>query len=260
MTCAYVPTAPVSPPLQGLQGSGRVLDAVTTLDPPLRVAWADERAESRTATQARPANRVARISLASEGAVTCTVTAHGEFFVQTQEVQGQQRRIAGHGSVTLPKGIAADSFRVQRQVFDGSRTMEAVVTWGTPGNPAARLRIMSPSVAASAFDWCKVRMRAGLPLPLLLMHPRLGMGFPSYSGFAACPFTSGAGVWVCAGVPDEEGGRPGGADDRHGVRGALVRRRCAAPNPVPKKLLPRSLRLSNRLWGVRTNVCGLLTL
>ena len=164
MTCAYVPTAP-SP-----------AGTLTTLDP-LRVAWADEKAAERgTAAQPRPVNRVARVSLESE-AVICTVTAHGEFFVQTQEVQGQssamaylgsakiitKRRIAGHGSVTLPKGIAADSFRIQQQVFDGStRTVEAVVTWGNPGNPAARLRIMSPSVAAGVFDWCKVGARAGL--------------------------------------------------------------------------------------------------
>lgn len=231
MTCAYVPTAPVSP---SLQGSGRGLDAVTTLDP-LGVAWADERTENRVAAQPRPIGRAARIALESEDAVTCTVTANGEFFVQTQEAQGQKRRIAGHGSVTLPTGIAADSFRIQRQVFDGSRTLEAVVTWGSPGNPAARLRIMSPSVAASAFDWCKVRACAGLPLDeqTHFIHPRIARRvIATMTLCCCCPVGAGTGVWVRAGVPNQKRGcGPGRVD--HGARMA-----CRLTSRLPFSVIP----------------------
>ena len=89
--------------------------------------------------------------------MACTVTSSGAWFlVKDAPAAGTKEHIAAHGSVTLPENVSSDSFTVQKQVFNGSQVLEAVVTWGNPAQPAARLRVMGHKAAAAAFDWCKV--------------------------------------------------------------------------------------------------------
>ena len=154
-TRAYVPSAPLTSNLHVPATAGGAVVDLPVADP-VRVAWPDERREASTAQEGLKSEGTARINLAGQG-VACTVTAAGDWFLIREAVAGgAKERIAAHGSITLPKGGSEQSFRVENQVFHGAHTLEAVVTWGPPAQPLARLRIMGHRVAAAAFDWCKV--------------------------------------------------------------------------------------------------------
>jgi hypothetical protein len=154
-TRAYAPSAPLTPYLHLPATAGGAAVDLPVADPS-RIAWPDERREASTAQEGVRSERTARVRLAGQG-VACTVTASGDWFLVRAAAGGAKERIAAHGSITLPKGVSEQSFRVENQVFDGAHTLEGVVTWGPPAQPLARLRILGHRLAAAAFDWCKVR-------------------------------------------------------------------------------------------------------
>lgn len=159
-SCAYAPNAPVSPASHRFERPAP--DAPALLRLPLPPTFLDgrsnvEQASTSAAEEIHKTQRTARLTLAGDE-VSCVVTAAGEFFLlRSRSGSRGKESIAGHGSVTLPSGVSEDTFCVRRQLFDGDKVLEAEVTWGPPAAPLARLRILSSSVGASKFSWCKVR-------------------------------------------------------------------------------------------------------